>query len=525
MMRKVMKIEAGGDRLISSLKLRTAAYCRVSTDNDGQLLSLEAQKQHYEKIIRDNPEWEFAGLYCDEGISGTKKENREGFLRLLQDCEKHKIDFIITKSISRFARNTADCLEIVRRFSELGIYIFFEKENINTRSMDSELLLSVLSSLAENESVSISQNNKWGIKRRFQSGTFKLANPPYGYMYQNETIVPHPEQAAVVKRIFAEILAGRGTHAVAEGLNADGINPARGKKWTASAVRGILENEKYVGDALFQKTYTDDNFIRHYNHGEEEMYYIKDHHEAIISREDFEAAKRILEQRGREKGIEKGTGKYLNRYVFSGRIICGECGSVFKRRIHMANKPGQYVAWCCSKHIASKTKDCSMVYIRDDRIKAAFVLMMNKLFSNHSIILKPLIEALKEQDASGFYAKIKEIDAKIEENAERAQILVSFLTKGYLDPVLFNKQNNEIKAETARLREQRAALAASSAGGRSALSEAEALLKYLSKEGGIIEEFDEFLFERFVEGITVFSPAEIGFRMKCGLVLRERIER
>ena len=137
MMRKVMKIEANGDRFVSSLKLRVAAYCRVSTDNDDQLLSLEAQKQHYEKIIRDNPEWEFAGLYCDEGISGTKKENREGLLRLLRDCEKHKIDFIITKSTSRFARNTADCLEIVRRLSELGIFIYFEKENINTHSMDS----------------------------------------------------------------------------------------------------------------------------------------------------------------------------------------------------------------------------------------------------------------------------------------------------------------------------------------------------------------------------------------------------
>jgi len=422
-MRKVTKISTSGGIAAVSPKLRTAAYCRVSTDSTEQLMSLEAQKQHYERYIKANPKWEFVGLYYDEDISGTKKENRTELLRLLQDCENRKIDFIITKSISRFARNTTDCLEIIRRLTELGVFILFEKENINTRSMDSELMLTILSSLAENESVSISQNNKWGIKRRFQNGTYKLATPPYGYDWDGETLIPNKEQAKVVRRIFKGVLEGQGTRAIASGLNADGIKPMRGEKWTSTTVRGILKNEKYIGDVILQKTYTDENFHRHSNNGEEDKYYIENHHEAIISREDFEAAAQVLEQRGKEKGIERGTGKYAKRYVFSGKIICGECGSTFKRRIHLPNKPGQYVAWCCSKHIASNTKECSMLFIRDEHIKATFITMMNKLYSNRNLVLKPLIHSLKVLDTGGNYAKIKELDTLIQENAERAQVL------------------------------------------------------------------------------------------------------
>lgn len=524
-MRKVSKINTTEANRMVAPKLRTAAYCRVSTDSDEQLLSLEAQKQHYEAFIKANTAWEFAGLYYDEGISGTKKENRDDLQRLLRDCELRKIDFIITKSISRFARNTTDCLEIVRSLAELGVFIFFEKENINTGTMDSELVLTVLSSLAENESVSISENNKWGIKRRFQNGTYKISTPPYGYLYQDGTLVPHPEQAAVAKRIFVRALAGDGTAVIAKGLNADGIRPVRGSVWGASAIRGILTNEKYTGDALFQKTYTDESFNRHVNRGDHEQYYVQNNHEALVSHEDFEAVSRALTQRGHEKGIQDGTDKYAARYAFSGTITCEECASTFKRRIHLPNKPGQYVAWCCGKHITAGARECSMLFIRDEHIKAAFVRMMNRLYSGRSIILKPLIQGMKEQDTGGIFSRLRELENKLEENMERARMLVEFMTKGYLDPALFNAQSNDLKAEAARLKEQKTALAASITGNQSAVAEAEALFKYLQKGGGILEEFDEELFGRFVAGITVFSPTELGFRMKCGICLRERMAR
>ncbi|NLH34453.1 MAG: recombinase family protein, partial [Lactococcus chungangensis] len=190
-------------------KIRVAAYCRVSTASEEQLISLDAQKAHYENYIKANDEWEYSGLYFDEGVTGTKKEVRSGLLSLIADCEKGMIDLVITKSISRFCRNTTDCLEIVRKLLDLNVYINFEKENLNTGSMESELMLSILSSLAENESVSISENEKWSIKKRFQNGTYIISYPPYGYANINGEMVIVPEQAEVVKQIFTNTLAGK----------------------------------------------------------------------------------------------------------------------------------------------------------------------------------------------------------------------------------------------------------------------------------------------------------------------------
>ena len=218
-MKKVTKIAQNTANLTEQTKLRVAAYCRVSTDSDEQLESLDAQIKHYESYVNANPEWEFAGLYYDEGISGTKKEKRPELLRMIADCEDRKIDLIVTKSISRFARNTTDCLELVRKLLDLDVFIYFEKENINTGSMESELMLSILSGLAESESVSISENNKWSIKRRFQNGTYKISYPPYGYDNVDGEMVINKSQAKIVRFIFAEILSGKGTHKIANELN------------------------------------------------------------------------------------------------------------------------------------------------------------------------------------------------------------------------------------------------------------------------------------------------------------------
>ena len=393
-MKKVTKIAETASSKVKLKKIRVAAYCRVSTDSDAQLESLEAQKTHYENYITSRDDWEFAGLYYDEGITGTKKDKRPELLRLIDDCKAGKVDFVITKSISRFSRNTTDCLELVRKLLALHIPIYFEKENINTGSMESELFLAILSSMAEGESVSISENSKWSIQKRFESGTYKVSYPPYGYDWDGEQMVINPEQAAVVKEIFAALLSGKGTHAIADDLNRRGIPTKRNGRWTATTIRGMLSNEKYVGDCLFQKTYSDSRFVRHNNHGEQTQYMVKDHHEAIISREDFEAAHAFIHQRATEKGVVKGSDKYQNRYTFSGKIICGECGDTFKRRIHSCTGY-KYTAWCCSTHIKDKDK-CHMLFVKDDDLKQAFVTMMNKLVYAHRIILKPYVDALEK---------------------------------------------------------------------------------------------------------------------------------
>ena len=324
------------DTIMPVSKLRVAAYCRVSTASNEQKASLETQKTHYETYIRSNPKWEYAGLYYDEGVSGTSQNGRNGLLALISDCEKRKIDLVLTKSISRFARNTTDCIEITRKLLRFWVRILFEKENIDTGSMESKLMLSILGSLAESESVSISENEKWSIRKRFENDTYVISVPPYGYKNEHGRMVIVPEQAAVVKEIFADILSGKTSSQIAEKLNQRGIVTVRGGKWRAERITELIANEKYVGDALFQKTYTDSSFIRHRNHGVCNRYLITEHHELIVSREVFDRANEIIKRR--RKG-NCDTKKYQNRYGFSGKIICGECGSVFKRRIHYTLNP------------------------------------------------------------------------------------------------------------------------------------------------------------------------------------------
>ncbi len=499
-------------------KLRVAAYCRISTDSEEQLLSLETQKLHYESYIKANPNWEFAGLYYDEGISGTKKEKRSELLRLISDCEHKKIDFIVTKSISRFARNTTDCLELVRKLIDLGVYIYFEKENLNTKSMESELMLSILSGLAESESVSIAENNKWSIQRRFQNGTYKISYPPYGYDYVEGDIVVNLEQAEVVRFIFKETLAGKGTGKIAEELIQRGIPTKRGGKWTSTTICGMLSNEKYVGDTILQKTYTDDNFNRHTNYGEKDRYYIENHHEAIISREDFETVDELINQRGKEKGIVKGSGKYQNRYPFSGKLKCSQCGSTFKRRIH-TNGNKKYVAWCCQKHITQVDK-CSMKFIREDNLQRAFITMMNKLIFGRKFILKPLLKGLRDMRKAESVSRISELEKLIEKNTEQKEMLIKLMAKGYIEPALFNKENNELQIEAESYRNEIESLTFAMNSEISKTYEVRELLKFTNK-AQMLTTFDGELCKRFVNQVVVYLREEVGFQMKCGITLRE----
>lgn len=518
-MKRITKIsENKGNAVVK--KLRVAAYCRVSTASDEQLVSLAAQKAHYENYIEANDEWKFAGLYFDEGISGTKKEKRDGLLSMIADCEKGRIDLVITKSISRFARNTTDCLEMVRKLLDLNIYIYFEKENLNTGAMESELMLSILSSLAESESVSIAENSKWAVKRRFQNGTFIISYPPYGYANVDGKMVIVPEQAEIVKEIFRDTLAGKSTHVIQKELNERGVPTKKGGKWTHGTVNAIICNEKYTGDVLYQKTYTDSSFNRHVNRGEEDQYLIRDNHEAIISREDYARANAVVKQRGKEKGNGVNTNKYQNRYAFSGKIRCAECGSIFKRRQHY--KPsGNYVAWSCANHLEDK-KVCTMKYVTDDALKLAFVTMMNKLSFGCQAVLRPLLQSLRGQNDKELLLKIEELETAIEKNTEQRQVLTNLMASGYLEPALFNKESNELASEADSLRQEKDSLMHSVNGEMVKTEELQKLMKFVSK-GTMQTEFEEEVFCNFVKGMTVHSREEVVFELKCGLSLKERL--
>lgn len=512
-MGRITKIEATKKE---QRKIRVAAYARVSTGNEEQLISLQTQKQHYEQYIKSRPDWDYAGLYYDEGISGTGMEKRYGLQRLLEDCDAGKIDLIVVKSISRFSRSTVECVETIRSLCERGIHLYFEKENIDTRNMESELMLSILSSLAESESRSISDNMKWAIKQRFKDGSYKIGCPPYGFINVDGRMVIDERQAEVVRRIFADVLAGKASNTIAKELNQNGIPSRRGGKWEGQVITGMIRNEKYVGDVILQKTYMDDRFKHRRNNGEKDQFYIKDHHPAIVSREDFQAANDLIDFNAKEKGLAAGTDKYNKRYAFSGKIICGECGMKWKRV-----KSPKYASYTCCTHNRGRDK-CSMKSIPEAVIEGAFVTMMNKLIYGRSKILIPYAEMLKEKRHGEALDRIHEIEEALEGIYERRARATEFFTKGLLDPAVFEQERDSLAAEGSRLEAERKSLAGQVSGGNKQGAALEALLKFTSRRE-MLEAFDGQLFLEHVDHITVYKRNEIGFSLKCGPTFREAL--
>ena len=494
---------------VAKKKRRVAAYCRVSTAMEDQLVSLDVQKAHYEEYISANPEWEFAGVYYDEGITGTKKEKRPGLMKMISDCEEGKIDYILTKSLSRFARNTTDCLELVRKLLGLGIPVYFEKENIDTGSMESELLLSIMGSLAEAESVSISENNKLAVRYRFEGGTYKSGYAPYGYTVMDGELKVNEEEARWVRYIFAEVLSGASTHQVAKALNEKQIPARKGGRWNPSTVYGIIRNEKYTGDCLLQKTYADFRFRRHVNRGQRDQYQIEDHHEAIVSREDFEAAGRILSQH-RKRGSGNG-----GRYPFTGKVICGECGTTFMRHKNSDGNP----SWVCQKHVADK-KACHLLSVPEAALESSFCTMMNKLAFARKEVLQDLLDGIQRHKTG--LLRVDEIDTALEEMTRRRQELTTIMTRGYINPATYTQENNKLLSEAAALEDERERLVRGINGDRHKTEELRDLMK-VTGQGKMLSGFDADLFTRFVDHITICSRKEAVFHLKCGLNLRERI--
>ena len=345
-----------------------AAYCRVSTDQEEQLLSYENQVNYYTNYISENPLYEYAGTYADEGISGTNTKKRDEFNRMITDCRAGKIDMIITKSISRFARNTLDCLNYVRELKDLGIGIIFEKENINTLDAKGEVLLTILSSLAQDESRSISENCTWGIRRRFETGKHKMSTKRFlGYdTDENGKLVINRTQEPIVVRLYQEFLDGKTTDYIKRIFEREGVkNWDGGTKWQSTTLMSMLENEKYKGDALLQKSYTVDFLTKKKvkNRGIVPQYYIEDDHEPIIPKELFH---RVQEEKARRAGIYRPAsrkkdapqkGKYSSKYVLSDIMVCAECGQPYRRQVWA--KYGQKQAvWRCDNRLKHGSKRC-----------------------------------------------------------------------------------------------------------------------------------------------------------------------
>ena len=388
---------------------RVAAYCRVSTDEDQQLNSFQAQRQYFLNLINSNPEYELVEIYADEGISGTNTKKREQFNKMIDDCKAGKIDIILSKSISRFARNTLDCLNYIRLLKELGFAIIFEKENINTLDSNGELLITLMSSLAQEESLSISKASTWGIRRRFEQGKVALNHTRFlGYDKDEQgNLIINEKQANIVRRIYKEFLNGKGTTHIARELEQDKIKNWEGKvKWYESTIKSMLQNEKYKGDALLQKTYTVDflSKTRVANNGEVPKYYVQESHPAIIDSETWEAVQ--LEMKRRKLFCDEHNIKNLDTKIpFGGKIICGTCGAYYRRRTWMGpDGKNKRKVWMCSNRYKTKgIKGCESMHVDEEMLKKAFVNVFNALVENKAYFLKKWGEEVEDADALKTY--------------------------------------------------------------------------------------------------------------------------
>ena len=490
-------------------KLRVAAYCRVSTDSDEQATSYEAQVEHYTEFIQKNPEWEFAGIYADDGISGTNTKNRDEFNRMIEECEAGNIDMIITKSISRFARNTLDCLKYIRQLKEKNIPVFFEKEAINTMDAKGEVLITIMASLAQQESQSLSQNVKLGLQFRYQNGQVQVNHNHFlGYTKDADgNLIIDPEQAEVVKRIYREYLEGSSMDKIAAGLEKDGILTGAGKtKWWASTVKKILTNEKYIGDALLQKTYTTDflNKTRVKNNGIVPQYYVEGNHEAIIPKDIYLQVQEELVRRRVVKTSANGKKRsYSCNHCFAQIVVCGDCGEMF-RRIHWNNRGCKSIVWRCISRLEPGL-ECHARTVNETILEDVVVQAINKLLG----------------DKSTYQAQLQQNIAKVIREAQKTTADGIDEQLMELQKELLKKANNkeaydEIADQIFKLREQREKCTVDTAARDAQIARINDLQDFIKQQRTDLVEFDEALVKRWLKQITVWED-HFTVELKSGL--------
>ena len=380
---KIKRIEPEGRALT---KTKVCAYARVSTGSESQENSLENQIITYESLIKSNPEYEFVGVYADQGITGFS-ERRPEFQRMINDAKTGKIDMIITKSISRFARNTVTLLRVVRELKDIGVGVLFEENNIYTMSSEGEMMLAVLASFAQEEGRSMSENNKWACRKKFERGELMINTTRFmGYDKDEDgNLVINETEADIVQRIFDMYLSGIGTHCIAKALNEEGVTTVTGSSWHASTIRGMLTNEKYKGDSLLQKYYTPENMRNTVkNNGQVAKFYVSESHEAIISPEDWEHVQELMAYNRKQRGIKKGNSDYTNRYPNSHKLICPYCGKFLRRR-YVYNKK---VEWLCATYIHQGKAACKGIRVRDSELAG-------RIFTEPTVVEEVVVDGSK----------------------------------------------------------------------------------------------------------------------------------
>ena len=450
------------ERKIVDMRKRVAAYCRVSTDHEDQANSFESQQRYFRQYIERNPDWELYEIFADEGISGTNTKKRSEFKRMIACAKEGDFDLIITKEISRFARNTLDSIYYTRDLKKHGVGVIFMNDNINTLDGDAELRLAIMSSIAQEESRKTSERVKWGQKRQMEQGVV-FGRSMLGYDVKNGKMTVNEDGAKIVRLIFHKFAnENKGTHVIARELREAGITPMRVKEWSNTVILRVIRNEKYCGDLVQKKTFTPD-FLSHekkYNRGEEEFVIIKDHHEPIVSRELFEKANRILD----EKSLtQEGKAKHSNRYPFSGKIKCGCCGSSYVARYKNRKNGTRYKAWRCYKSAtqgsphtdkAGNPLGCSNPSIRNEDAVHIMYLVTRSLQLEEKKITANLLSVIQSVlSVNTNYSHIEKLKEQIQSVEDKRTQLIDLCISGAITKQEFITKREACDKELSELQD------------------------------------------------------------------------
>jgi len=515
-------------------QLRVAAYCRVSTDDEEQLTSYEAQQNYYTDKIMTNQDWTMAGIFADEGITGTSARKRPEFLRMIRLCKQKKIDIILTKSISRFARNTVDCLNYIRALRELGIAVIFEKENINTLEADSEILITMLGAFAQAESESISANVRWGKRQAMREGKAIIQYDRL-YAYQKgEDGKPQiiPDQAEVVQSIYKQYLAGASLRMIKDRLEAEQIpNAAGNARWTITAVRSILSNEKYCGDVLLQKSFVSDCINRKVirNTGQLPMYLVQNHHEGIVDRKTFHAVQAEMARRNAGKSPSKknastGMTSYASKYALSERLVCGECGTLY-RRCTWTCKGQKRIVWRCVSRLDYGKKYCHHSPTLDEApLQRAILAAINSAMSKKDQLIHQLQSAMELELAPmpGDHMSLADIEQRLQELGEQVREIVA-KAAATKEVQVHAPLLKDIADEMDTLKKKRALIESQRQTHEHAFRRIEIATDAMEQTSTNISEWDEALIRQLVDTVKVHSAEKITVYLRGGIEIQQNL--
>ena len=497
-------------------RLRVCAYCRVSTDNEEQLNSYQSQLKYYYEKINSKSEWQFAGIYADEAISGTLDYKRTDFMKMIADCMEGKIDMILTKSISRFARNTLDTLKYVRMLKEKNIAILFEEENLNTLTSAGELMLTVLSAMAQQESENISSHVLLGLKMKKDRGELIGYNGCYGYNYNLETkeITINEEEANIVRYMFERYVEGVGSSTIAKELTEKGIKTPKGNtKWCESTIRGILKNEKYIGDVLMGKTFTIDpiSHKRLSNLGEVDKHYLKEHHEAIISKELFNRVQEIRTKRAGNRETGRRNNNYSKKYPFSSKLYCGFCGSLLTRRNWNAKRNCEKAVWQCIKRAKHGKEECPHCKaIAEEILEDCFVQGYRILCNDNKKVIETFLEKieniLKENTTETLVSKLEKDKERINKKLNN---LLELNLEGRINKEQYTLKFDELNTELIKVENKIQSLLKKTNRTESIKLRLNKF-KRLFKDMEIMSKFDKDVFECLIDKVIIGENKEDG---------------